>query len=502
MNLTTKLKETAISVIPVMLIVIIMGLTIAPLDKFVLLRFVFGGLLLIFGLTIFLLGVDIGIQPMGERSGAELTKKKSLPLLLSLAFVIGFIVTAAEPDIQVFANQVNGVFSFVNSRVLTFVIAGGVGIFIMIGLIRSVLNISIKIILFVSYSILFLLFFFIPDSFVSIAFDSGGATTGPMTVPFIMALGLGVSAVRSDSDNSFGLTGICSIGPIMAVLIYSIFVKSSFSLDVVSSAQSSVLMDSQIVQHSFLYQIFNPFGSIVWHTFKDSFISILPLFGLFIIFQIFLLKMSKRQVIKICIGFIYSFIGLSIFLIGVNGGFMQAGEALGSVLGSKASSNGGIWYTILIITGFVFGAIIVCAEPAVWCLSEQVEQVSGGTIKRKALLIFLSIGTAFAIALSLWKAVSGFNLKYILIIGYAIAMILMIFCPPLFSSIAFDSGGVASGPLTSTFILSFTIGACKGALDSVNTFGVIALVAMMPLIAIQVMGIIYKIKVWRVKNGK
>ena len=344
----------------------------------------------------------------------------------------------------------------------------------MLGLLRTVLNISLKWTLFISYTALFALSFFAPESFFGIAFDSGGATTGPMTVPFIMALGLGVSSVREDNDNSFGLTGVCSIGPVIAVLIYAVAHRS-----MVVSIQPSAYSTTESAE---------AFTHIVAHVFHESLISIAPLFALFVIFQISLLKMTKRQVIRIIIGFVYAFIGLTIFLIGVKSGFSQAGAELGKKLGTLAAQNGGAWYILLIGTGLLLGAIIVCAEPAVWILSEQVEQVSGGTIKRKVLLIFLSVGTAIAIGLAMWRAVSGFNLKYILIPGYIISMILMIFSPSLFSGIAFDSGGVASGPLTSTFVLSFTLGIGS------DSFGVIALVAMMPLLAIQLMGIIYKIK--------
>ena len=498
MNILAKMKETAVSVLPVMAIVLFLGFTFVPLDKFLLARFVVGGLLLIIGLTIFLLGVDLGIQPMGERCGAELTKKRSLVLLLLVAFIIGFIVTAAEPDIQVFGDQVRGIFPFVNKLGITFVIAGGVGLFIMLGLLRTVLNLSIKWTFFIAYLLLFALTFFTPDSFIGIAFDSGGATTGPMTVPFIMALGLGVSSVRDDDKNSFGLTGVCSIGPVMAVLIYAIVLRAGGAFDsttITASAAGSAAADSAaIVTGGFFSQIFSPFGSAAGHVFREALISIAPLFGLFIIFQILLLKMTKRQVIRIIIGFIYAFFGLTIFLIGVNGGFSQAGAALGQKLGSLAVSRGGAWYILLIGTGLALGAIIVCAEPAVWVLSEQVESVSGGTIKRKVLLIFLSVGTAVAIGLSMWRAVAGFNLKYILIPGYIISMLLMIFCPSLFSGIAFDSGGVASGPLTSTFVLSFTLGAAASGNGGNDSFGVIALVAMMPLLAIQIMGIIFKMK--------
>lgn len=493
MNLLSKFKETAISVLPIMAIVLLLGVTAVPLEKIMLVRFLISGVFLIIGLTIFLVGVDLGIQPMGERTGAELTKKRNLPLLLSIAFVIGFIVTAAEPDIQVFSIQVKKIFPVVNKFSFTFVIAAGVGTFIMLGLLRTVLNLSIKWVLFISYTLLFILAFFAPPAFIGIAFDSGGATTGPMTVPFIMALGLGVSTVRSDKGNSFGLTGVASIGPVCAVILYAIIINAGGSLETSTDSQITSEVSKAIASEAsgFFAQVFAPFGQVFGEVVKDTVISIVPLFVLFIFFQIFLLKMTVVQLTRVVIGFVYSFIGLGIFLIGVNGGFMQTGQELGLLLGQKAQVFGGLWYVILIGTGLLFGAIIVCAEPAVWCLSEQVEQVSGGTIKRKYLLVFLSVGTAIAIGLSMWRAVAGFDIKWILVPGYIIAMILLIFCPTMFSGIAFDSGGVASGPLTSTFVLSFTIGAVSGSSGVTDSFGVIAFVAMMPLIAIQLMGILF-----------
>ena len=487
MNILHKFKETAVSVLPVMAIVFLLGFTIVPLEPMLLLKFFVSGILLIIGLTIFLLGVDLGIQPMGERCGAALTQKKSLLLLLASAFVIGFIVTVAEPDIQVFGDQVRGVFPFVNKLAFTFVIAGGVGLFIMLGLLRTVANLSLKWTLFISYTILFAVAFFAPDSFIAIGFDSGGATTGPMTVPFIMALGIGVSSVRAGKeDNSFGLTGISSIGPVLAVVVYAIAVKGGHSV------VPEVSEANEVVQTT----------GVVLQVLHESLTSIAPLFGLFIIFQIVLLKMTARQVIRMLIGFVYSFVGLSIFLGGVYGGFMQTGKQLGQVFGSLAFQRGGIWMFLLILTSLILGAIIVCAEPAVWCLSEQVETVSGGTIKRKMLLIFLSVGTTVAIGLAMWRAIAGFNIKWLLIPGYVISMLLMLFCPELFTGIAFDSGGVASGPLTSTFVLSFALGAANSASGSSDSFGVIALVAMMPLIAIQIMGIVYKIKTSKNKGGE
>lgn len=474
MNIASKFKETALSVIPVMAIVLLLGIFAVNLGGRVLLSFFTGGICLIIGLSVFLLGVDIGIQPVGERLGAALTQRRSLALMLCTAFLIGFIVTAAEPDIQVFGDQVRSAFSGVNKRALVFSIAGGVGVFMSLGLLRTFLNLSVKWTLFVSYTVLFVLALFAPRAFVGIAFDSGGATTGPMTVPFIMALGLGVAAVRADKNGGFGLTGIASVGPVAAVLIYSLFADASTCASVAETSGGT---------HA------------AWMLLKDVFVesltSIMPLYGLFVIFQLLLLKLTPFQFCRITIGFVYALAGLTVFLFGVNSGFAQAGQLLGEGLGANAARLGGCWHVVLVATGLAFGAIIVCAEPAVWVLSEQVEEVSGGAIKRKLLLTFLAVGTAVAIGLAMLRAVFGFSIAYLLVPGYVLAMILMVFTPSLFAGIAFDSGGVASGPLTSTFILSFTLGAAacgKGAGDS---FGVIALVAMMPLIAIQLMGILY-----------
>lgn len=481
MNILAKLKETAASVLPVAVIVLLMGFTFVPLGRDLLLWFAVGSFLLTVGLTIFLMGVDMGITPVGERCGAALTAKKSLVLLLGAAFVIGFIVTAAEPDIQVFGDQVRGVFAGVDKKSLTFSIAGGVGLFISAGLLRTVTGFSFKLVMLLSYGMLAAVSVFVPQAFVGIAFDSGGATTGPLTVPFIMALGLGVSAVRSDRGGSFGLTGVASVGPVLAVLVYSLFVN----LDAPAAALDSSAAEA--VRTGITRQV-------VSHALGETASSIMPLFAMAMVFQLLLLKMSARQMLRVTVGFAYAFIGLSVFLIGVNGGFMQAGQALGEALGGNAAARGGLWYAAMIATGLVFGAIIVCAEPAVWVLSEQVENVSGGMIRRKALLVFLSIGTALAIALAMWRAVAGFSIAWILVPGYALAMLLMLFSPTLFSEIAYDSGGVASGPLTSTFVLSFTLGAASAGSGSSDSFGVIALVAMMPLIAIQVMGIVFEAK--------
>ena len=829
MNLPQKFRETAWSVLPVMGMVLALGLFAVPAgagEPWWLGRFLAGGALLVLGLTLFLIGVDVGIQPLGERCGAALTRRRSLALLLGAAFVVGLVVTAAEPDIQVFGDQVRGVFPAVRKGALTLAIACGVGLFLSLGMLRTTLGVPLKAVLAASYAALFLLSVFAPRAFVGIAFDSGGATTGPMTVPFILALGLGVAAVRAreDAEGGFGLTGIASVGPVAAVLVYAILnanVASSGSSaggagersepegvspaegaeffeshaesaegaeelarsirsrlrrivvdsvdwrnadvgDVIHDLRDFVLAGESIapsglggigfsvflgdiedwdhkdlfrpgsygsrahippftihatdirldalldlieketgfawriehglvllardksvlglgrtsesgdpfadsgegqadsiasatadapageeeetvirvpgtaprhgnaaseatreearirmvveevvldtvdfedaplsevlaffeastqgavgeagapipfsfdekawlggvpddddlprltlrsksvslanmlalvadvagvrwrivdggvrciprvfedgvslvadphpmprphaaatpepIQHSaFSIQhssFFSSFATAFPEALREAATSILPLFGLFLVFQFALLRMTARQALRIAIGFAWAFLGLSIFLTGVNGGFMQAGRILGAALGGAAAGGGlGPW-ALLIGTGLAFGAIIVCAEPAVWVLSEQVERASGGAIRRRTLLVFLSLGTALAIGLAMWRAVAGFPLWRLLLPGYALALLLLARAPTLFAGIAFDSGGVASGPLTSTFVLSFTLGAASAGGGGSDSFGVIALVAMMPLAAIQLMGIL------------
>ena len=503
MNIFAKFKETAFSVLPVMIVVVLLGLTIAPLHLGTMTRFVLGGILVIFGLTFFLLGVDIGILPIGERSGAALTAKRSLKLLLAAAFLIGFIVTVAEPDVQVLADQVRAIAPGVSKWGLILMIAVGVGFFVALGILRTVLSIPLNILLTVSYIGVFALAFCAPATFQGVAFDSGGATTGPMTVPFIMALGVGVAAVRSktgkngkiasSAEDSFGLTGIASIGPVLAVIVYGISIH----------ATSDAAISGEAAGHGLIGHGIFVFLNLLPSIFMEVATALAPLAAMAALFQIFLLKMPPMQVVRMVRGFVFSFVGLVLFLCGAHGGFMPAGEALGEVLG-EASLQGSFWTALLVAVGVAFGAIVVCAEPAVWVLTDQVESISGGTIKRKVMLVALSAGVALSIGISMCRVLFGFSLWYILIPGYALALVLSFIAPKLFTAIAFDSGGVASGPMTSTFILSFTLGAsnASGGNPSVDAFGVIALVAMTPLIAIQILGIIFKVKSNRSEKAK
>lgn len=470
MNLAAKFKETALSVFPVMAIVLLLGAFAVPLGARMLLRFSLGGACLVAGLTVFLLGVDVGIRPLGEMCGAALMRKRSLALFLSVAAVVGFVVTIAEPDIQVFSRQVAAAIPSIGKTPLVVSIAAGVGLFMAVGVARAILALPIKMVLAVSYAVLLVLALLAPANVVAIAFDSGGATTGPMTVPFILALGLGVSAVRDDGDGGFGLTGVASVGPVLAVLAYSLVSRGG------GAAPSAA--GEAAATHSVLAEAFT-----------DAFLSVAPLLALFLVFRVFLLDITMRQTVRIVIGFAYAYVGLSVFLFGINCGFMECGMALGSALGAKALGGGVFWWIVLMVAGTAFGAAVVCAEPAVWTLCDQVEEATRGAVRRRAILVFLAGGTALAICLAILRSLLGFGIGWLLIPGYVAAFALTIFTPRLFAGMAFDSGGVASGPLTSTFILSFALGAGGGTGDS---FGVIALVAMMPLVAIQAMGIAYE----------
>lgn len=519
MNILQKLKETISSVLPVMAVVLLLGLTIAPLGAALIARFLLGGTLVILGLTVFLLGIDIGIIPIGERSGAALAAKRNLPLLLFAAFAIGFIVTVAEPDVQVLADQVKGIAPQISKWGLILMIAVGIGLFVALGILRTILSLPLNLLLLLAYGLVFALAYFTPATFQGIAFDSGGATTGPMTVPFIMALGLGVAAVRAktdkksgktaaSSDDSFGLTGIASIGPIAAVCLYGLLQARLQAaapsplpdlLTAPAAASAEALPEALPAPSADL----TVFLHLLPHVAKEVVSALLPLAFMAAIFQITLLKLPPFQVIRMIRGFLFSFVGLVIFLLGANGGFMPAGAQLGQILGKLAASSSS-WSAFLVIIGFAFGAVVVIAEPAVWVLTDQVESVSGGTIKRRVMLGALSAGVAASIGLSMLRVLTSFSLWYVLIPGYALSLLLAFISPKLFTGIAFDSGGVASGTMTSTFILSFTLGASQatGGNPAVDAFGVIALVAMTPLIAIQVLGVLFSIKTKRAAGQK
>ena len=477
-ELRAKIEEALISALPITAIVYLMALL--PFFDFdmsaaELITFTVGAVLLIVGIGLFNLGADLAMTPMGAHVGSGLSRQKKLSLLLIVCFVLGMLITIAEPDLQVLANQVSAV---MNGTVLIYTVGLGVGAFLVISILKIVFRKSLSHILMLFYMLLFALALILlvsgNESLLPVAFDSGGVTTGPITVPFIMALGVGISAVLGDrrsKENSFGLVALCSVGPILAVLVLGIFSQNEMRYDVPNYTVHSDILGS--------------FLHTAGHTCKEVALALGMIVAFFLICQILFLKLPMKRLARIAIGVIFTYVGLVMFLTGVNVGFMPIGYKMGYALAHGSE-------VFLICFGLVVGVLVVLAEPAIHVLNAQVEEVTGGLVSKKSMLMGLCIGVGAAITLSMIRIIFDFSLVYYIVPGYFISLALSLFVPPVYTAIAFDSGGVASGPMTSGFILPFAIGACvsiQGA-DAVlrDAFGVVALVAMAPLITIQLLG--------------
>ena len=475
-QLLEKIKEALLSALPITAIVYILALTpLFDLSVTELITFSVGAVLLILGIGLFSLGADLAMTPMGTHVGAGLSRQKKLGLLLSVCFVLGMLITIAEPDLQVLANQVSAV---MNGTVLIYAVGLGVGLFLVFAVLKIVFRRSLSQLLMLFYMLLFALALMLVvsgnEALLPVAFDSGGVTTGPITVPFIMALGVGISKVLGDSkskDSSFGLVALCSVGPILAVLVLGIFSRNDLVY--------------QVPDYTVSEDILGAFLHTAGHTSKEVAIALGLIVAFFLICQIFFLKLNKKQLLRIAIGVIFTYAGLVIFLTSVNVGFMPIGYKLGHTLAQGNS-------VFLIVFGLFVGILTVLAEPAIHVLNAQVEDVTGGLVSKKSMMIGLCIGVGVSIALSMTRIVFDFSLVYYVIPGYFLALALSLFVPPVYTAIAFDSGGVASGPMTSGFILPFAVGACVGLQGELavlrDAFGVVALVAMTPLITIQLLG--------------
>ena len=476
--LREKVRESITSVLPITIIVLLLSITIAPLSAGVLTLFLFGALLLITGMGFFTLGVDMSMIPMGEGIGVQLSKARKIIIPLAVCFVLGLLITIAEPDLQVLAEQVQAI----PNMTLILTVAVGVGFFLVIAQLRMLLKIPTSYILIFFYIIIFSLSSFAPADFIPVSFDSGGVTTGPITVPFIMAIGIGMASVRSDKNSnsdSFGLTAICSIGPILSVLLLGIFYHP----------QDASYTSVDIAQIATTQEAAMEFLRAMPKYFEEVAFALIPIAAVFVIFQCVFRRFHSRQLLRMASGFVYSYIGLVLFLTGVNVGFMPAGQYIGSTIaGSKMP-----W--ILIPIGLVIGFFIVRAEPAVRVLTKQVEDVTNGSITQKSISSALAIGIALAVGIAMLRILTGINIMWFLIPGYLISLIMTFFVPQIFTGIAFDSGGVASGPMTTTFLLPLAVGACETVGGNVLTdaFGIVAMVAMTPLLTIQMLGIVTQI---------
>ena len=473
------IEESLRSVLPITGIVILLCFTVAAVPNNAMMSFITGCIMLIVGMGLFTLGSEMSMVPLGEAVGKEITKSKKVPVIVAVSFLIGVIITVAEPDLQVLANQVPAI----PNQVIIWSVALGVGIFLVIALLRILLGIPLAHLLVLFYAIVFALAFFVSPDFWAVAFDSGGVTTGPMTVPFIMALGVGVSAVRNDkhaANDSFGLVALCSVGPIITVLV----------LGLLYSTEGNAYVPAAMPDAADTMEMWSGYVASLPHYAHETFMALAPIAAFFVIFQLLTRRLQRREILSMGIGMLYTFLGLVLFLTGVNVGFMPVGSYLGRCLALMEQN----W--VIIPIAMVIGYFIVSAEPAVHVLNRQVEEITSGAIPASAMKRALSIGVAASLALAMIRVLTGISIMWFLIPGYLFSIALSYRVPKIFTSIAFDSGGVASGPMTATFLLPFATGACDALGGNVVTdaFGVVAMVAMTPLVTIQLLGLVFQSK--------
>ena len=478
-KLKEKIRESLSAVLPITGIVLMLSIFVIPMELGSVVMFLTGALMLIVGMGFFQLGAEMAMTPLGEGVGVQISKMKKLLTVLLTGFLMGVIITVSEPDLQVLAGQVPSV----PNMVLIMTVAVGVGLLLALAIVRIRYKISLSMLLIVCYLALILVSMFVPKEFLAVAFDSGGVTTGPMTVPFIMAMGVGLASVRSDknaANDSFGLVALSSVGPILAVLILGCFFKpteAAYTLTDVATVVTTQDVARVFAQGLPLYA-------------REELLSLVPILWVFLIFQWLTHRYHGLQIKRIIVGFGYTYIGLVLFLCGANVGFAPVGAYLGKELAGLSLR----W--ILVPIGALIGYYIVKAEPAIQVLNHQVEAVTNGAISVKMMNRCMQIGVAASVGLAMLRVLTGISIQWFVIPGYIIALVLSRMVPDIFIGIAFDSGGVASGPMTSTFLLPLSIGVCEALGGNLMTdaFGVVALVALTPLIAIQLMGLVYKLK--------
>ena len=494
-TLREKIAESLTSILPIAVIIVVLALTLTPLDTGNFVLFFVGVVLLIVGMGLFTLGADMSMLVIGEKIGSAITKTRRIWLIALVAFIIGIVVTLAEPDLQILARQVPAVAEKtpLGNYLLIITVAVGVGVFLSIAMLRIVLHIRLSYLLIGFYAVAFVLSIFVSPSFWAVSFDAGGVTTGPMTVPFIISLGVGVASLRAgDGQNdSFGLVSLASVGPIITVLILGIIFRVN-SLD-----YPYILFEAPRTTRDVLFAYLDGFLDYA----IEVAVAIAPIIVFFLLFQIITRGFRKRTVVRIFMGFLYTFVGLVLFLAGANVGFMPIGRSIGEELAKLWDG----WP--LIPVGMLIGYFVVAAEPAVHVLNKQVERMSAGAISASAMKKGLCIGVCISLGIAMVRILTGIDIMWILVPGYVIALLLTFFTPPVFTGIAFDSGGVASGAMVSSFVLPLAIGASytlsggDTTLIMTQAFGCVAFVALTPLISIQILGIGYRLKTRRIKHN-
>lgn len=475
-KLGEKFSEAFSSVLPITVIVLILSITFVPLEPGPVVLFMFGALLLILGMALFTLGVDMSMMPMGDGIGSSMAKSRHKLIPVLLCFILGVLVTIAEPDLTVLATQLTGI----PNMTIILAVAVGVGVFMVLSLMRTALKIPLSYTLIFFYGVAFALTIavaIINPSFIPVSFDSGGVTTGPITVPFIMALGIGLASIggsRGSQSDSFGMVAMCSIGPILAVLVLGIVQKDVTIVPETATVPEIITVKDAAIEFLTKSPLY----------FKEVVIALAPIALMFLLFELATKRFKKHQLIRIIAGFIYTYLGLVLFLTGVNVGFMPVGHSIGEKLAGSAYK----W--LLIPVGMVVGYFIVAAEPAVHVLKKQVEEVSNGSISQRSMGIALSVGVCVSVGIAMLRILTGISILWFLVPGYAIALGMSFFVPQIYTGVAFDAGGVASGPMTATFLLPLAMGACTALGGNIlsDAFGIVAMVAMTPLVTIQLLG--------------
>ena len=475
--LKEKIIRSFSSVLPVTVIVLFISVFFVPMPVDTVMMFMSGAVLLIIGMGFFTLGADMAIKPMGEGIGIQLTKSSLLAVVIIISFVMGFIITVAEPDLQILIKQLPSL----SPVELIITIASGVGVLLVAAVLRSLLKIRLSIMLIVCYVIIFVLSFIADEHYISIAFESGAIATGPVVVPFILAIGLGHATIRSDRDSlndSFGMVALALTGPVIAILVLGLF-HEPFGMDV----NTAIPMDAATSRDVAKYFVME----------MPHYITVVSLamgcvVVCFIVFQLVSRRFHHHQFVRIMVGFLYTAIGLVFFLTGVNVGFIPVAMIIGSQLAASSIN----W--VLIPLGALLGYFLVAAEPDVYILNKQVEEISEGSITPKMMYRGLAVAMSLAMAITMTRILLGIPIIWILLPGYTIALILTFFVPKIFSGIAFDSGAVCSGPISVTFLLPLALGVAEGTNMDMLSYGIggIAIVALAPAIVIQIMGLIYQ----------
>lgn len=476
--LLNKIKESFFSCLPIIIFVCLLGIFLTPLSLWTILQFLFCAILIIVGMSFFSLGADLAMMPIGDKIGSSIAKTGKLWLILVFAFILGTMITFAEPDLLVLANQV----SSVNPTVFIATVSIGVGFMLLVSTLRNRYKISLSLILAISYGIVFLVAIFVPQSFIALSFDSGSVTTGVMSVPFILAFGMGIASIKGSAeseDESFGMIALSSVGPIIAVML----------IGIISSPEPITHIDYSTIQATSFVDLIVKYINFLPSYLLEVAIVLLPIIVIFLLFQFVKLRLDWKSLWKIFMGLLYAYMGIALFLSAVNFGFLPVGNALGGLIANLEYN----WLAIPLM--FVLGYVIVLAEPAVMVLTKQVEMATNGAIKGKVVLVAMCLGVAIALGLVALRVFLHINLLYFIIPIYAVCVILAFIVSPMFTGIAFDSGGVATGAMASTFVLPLVIGFVQQLNYDImlEGFGTLALIAAIPILAILLLGTFYKL---------